>query len=120
MAASSDNFRLVFWVAVLPAIIAVLLILYAVQEPNVPHAAERRPFPMQRAELARLDGAYWWLIAIATSLTFGRFSEAFLLLAAKEVGLVIALIPGVLVVMNVVYAASATRWSGGIERLQCH
>jgi Na+/melibiose symporter-like transporter len=120
MAASSDNFRLVFWVAVVPAIIAVLLILYAVQEPNVPHAAERRPFPMQRAELARLDGAYWWLIAIATSLTFGRFSEAFLLLAAKEVGLVIALIPGVLVVMNVVYAASATRWSGGIERLQCH
>jgi len=107
MAASSDNFRLVFWVAVIPAIIAVLLILYAVQEPDVPHGAERRPFPMQRAELARLDGAYWWLIGIATSLTFGRFSEAFLLLAATQVGLVIALIPGVLVIMNVVYAASA-------------
>src|SRR6516165_6192737 len=107
MAVSSDNFRLVFWVAVLPAVIAVLLILYAVQEPNVPHVAERRPFPMQRAELARLDGAYWWLIGIATSLTFGRFSEAFLLLAAKQVGLAITLIPGVLVVMNVVYAASA-------------
>jgi len=107
MAASSDNFRLVFWVAVLPAIIAVLLILYAVQEPNVVHAAERRPFPLQRAELARLDGEYWWLIGIATILTFGRFSEAFLLLAAKQVGLVITLIPGVLVVMNVVYAASA-------------
>jgi MFS family permease len=107
MAASNDNFRLVFWVAVLPAVIAVLLILYAVQEPNVPRVAERRPFPMQRAELARLDSAYWWLIGIATSLTFGRFSEAFLLLAAKQVGLVIALIPGVLVVMNVVYAASA-------------
>ena len=107
MAASSDNFRLVFWVAVVPAIIAVLLILYAVQEPNVPHVAERRPFPMRRAELGRLDGAYWWLVAIATSLTFGRFSEAFLLLAAKQVGLVITLIPGVLVVMNVVYAASA-------------
>jgi len=107
MAASSDNFRLLFWVAVLPAIIAVLLILYAVQEPNVVHAAERRPFPLQRAELARLDGEYWWLIGIATILTFGRFSEAFLLLAAKQVGLVITLIPGVLVVMNVVYAASA-------------
>jgi MFS family permease len=107
MAASSDNFRLVFWVAVLPAIMAVLLILYGVQEPNVPRGAERRPSPMQRAELARLDSAYWWLIGIATSLTFGRFSEAFLLLAAKQVGLMIAMIPGVLVVMNVVYAASA-------------
>jgi MFS family permease len=107
MAASSDNFRLVFWAAVLPAIIAVLLILYGVQEPNVARGAEQRPFPIQRAELGRLDGAYWWLIAIATSLTFSRFSEAFLLLAAKQVGLVIALIPLVLVIMNVVYAASA-------------
>jgi MFS family permease len=107
MAASNDNFRLVFWVAVLPAIVAVLLILYGVQEPDVPRATERRPFPIQRAELGRLDGAYWWLVGIATTLTFGRFSEAFLLLAAAHVGLAIALIPGVLVVMNVVYAASA-------------
>jgi MFS family permease len=107
MAASNDNFRLVFWMAVLPAIIAVLLILYGVQEPDVPRAAERRHFPIQRAELERLDGAYWWLVSIATILTFGRFSEAFLLLAAEHVGLAIALIPGVLVVMNLVYAASA-------------
>jgi len=57
--------------------------------------------------LRRLDGAYWWLVGIATTLTFGRFSEAFLLLAAEHVGLAIALIPGVFVVMNVVYAASA-------------
>jgi MFS family permease len=107
MAASNDNFRLVFWVAVLPAIIAVLLILYGVQEPDVSRSAERRPFPIQRSELGRLDGAYWWLVGIATTLTFGRFSEAFLLLAAEHVGLAIALIPGVLVIMNVVYAASA-------------
>lgn len=107
MAASNNNFRLVFWVAVLPAIIAVLLIPYGVQEPDVPRAAERRAFPIQRAELGRLDGAYWWLVSIATILTFGRFSEAFLLLAAEHVGLAMALIPGVLVVMNVVYAASA-------------
>jgi MFS family permease len=107
MAASNDNFRLVFWIAVLPAIIAVLLILYGVQEPDVQRPAEQRPFPIQRVELGRLDGAYWWLVGIATILTFGRFSEAFLLLAAEHVGLAIALIPGVLVVMNVVYAASA-------------
>lgn len=107
MAASSDDFRLVFWVAVLPAIIAVLLILYGVQEPDASRAAERRRFPVQRAELGRLDSAYWWLVGIATILTFARFSEAFLLLAAEYVGLAIALIPGVLVIMNAVYAASA-------------
>jgi MFS family permease len=110
MAASGDNFRLVFWIAVVPAIVSVLLILYGVQEPAVPRAAEQseqRPFPIQRSELGRLDGAYWCLVRVATVLTLGRFSEAFLLLAAEHVGLAVALIPGVLVTMNVVYAASA-------------
>jgi MFS family permease len=57
--------------------------------------------------LRRLDLAYWLLVGIATVLTLGRFSEAFLLLAANHVGLAVALIPGVLVTMNVVYATSA-------------
>ena len=107
MAASNDNFRLVFWIAVIPAVISVCVVLYGVREPDVPRAAERRAFPIQRAELARLDATYWWLVGIATILTLGRFSEAFLLLAAEHVGLAVALIPGVLVTMNVVYAASA-------------
>ena len=55
MAVSNDNFRLVFWIAVIPAVISVCVVLYGVQEPDVPRAAERRPFPIQRAELARLD-----------------------------------------------------------------
>ena len=52
MAASRDNFRLVFWVAVIPAVAAVLVVIYGVQEPAVPHGDERRCFPIQRAELA--------------------------------------------------------------------
>src|SRR5215468_10661333 len=60
-----------------------------------------------RSELRRLDLAYWVLVGITTILTLGRFSEAFLLLAAQHVGLAVALIPGVLVMMNIVYAASA-------------
>jgi MFS family permease len=107
MTASGDNFRLVFWIAVVPAIISVLLILYGVQEPDAPPRKERRPFPIRRSELRRLDLAYWVLVGIATILTLGRFSEAFLLLAAQNVGLAVALIPGVLVAMNIVYAASA-------------
>jgi MFS family permease len=107
MAVSSNNFRLVFWVAVIPAIISVLLILYAVKEPDAPPKTEKRPFPIQQFELRRLDIAYWWLVGIATVLTLGRFSEAFLLLAAEHVGLPVTLIPSVLVAMNIVYAASA-------------
>jgi MFS family permease len=107
MAISSDNFRLVFWIAVVPAMISVLLILYGVQEPDAPRAAGLRPFPIQPAELRRLAIAYWWFVGVATVMTLGRFSEAFLLLAAQHVDLAVALVPGVLVAMNVVYAASA-------------
>jgi MFS family permease len=107
MAVSSDNFRFVFWVAVIPATIAVFLIVYGVQEPNTPHSTERRRFPIRRAELAQLKASFWWLIGIATVLTLARFSEAFLLLTAEHVGMKVALIPAVLVTMNVVYAATA-------------
>ncbi|HYM78126.1 MAG TPA: MFS transporter [Candidatus Dormibacteraeota bacterium] len=107
MAASSDNFRFVFWVAIIPAFFAVLLIVYGVQEPEAVRSIERRRFPIRRLELALLKPSFWWLIGVATVLTLARFSEAFLLLAAGHVGMAIALIPAVLVTMNVVYAAAA-------------
>jgi MFS family permease len=107
MAATGDNFRFAFWIAVIPGALAVLLIIYGVREPTAPGEGERRRFPVRRAELARLGVEYWWLVGIATVLTLGRFSEAFLLLAAQHAGMALALIPGVLVLMNIMYAASA-------------
>ena len=107
MAASNDDFRLVFWVAVIPAAAAVLVVIYGVQEPAAPRSNERQQFPIRRAELARLNAGFWWLVGIATILTLARFSEAFLLLAAEHAGMKVALIPGILVTMNIVYAAAA-------------
>jgi MFS family permease len=107
MAASNDDFRLVFWVAVIPAAAAVLVVIYGVREPAAPRAGEPRRFPIRRAELARLSAGFWWLVGVATILTLARFSEAFLLLAAEHAGMKLALIPGILVTMNVVYAAAA-------------
>lgn len=107
MAVSHDNFRLVFWIAVAPAVIAVLLIVYSVREPETAPRPERRRFPIRRAELGRLGAGFWWFVGIAAVLTLARFSEAFLLLSAQHVGLAVGLIPGVLVTMNVVYAAAA-------------
>ena len=63
--------------------------------------------PISRAELGRLGSAYWWVVIIAAVFTLARFSEAFLILKAQKVGLAIALVPAVLVLMNVVYALAA-------------
>ena len=107
MAASHDNFRLVFWVAVLPAFVCVLLIAFGVEESEATRPAAQPRFPITRANLARLSSRFWWVVAFAAVLTLARFSEAFLLLRAENVGLAATWVPMILIVMNVVYAASA-------------
>ncbi|MGH8657599.1 MAG: MFS transporter [Gammaproteobacteria bacterium] len=107
MAQSGADYRLVFWIAVLPAIASVAVLVLAVREPQVSHHATARRFPIHKEEIGRLERRYWLVVAFATVLTLARFSEAFLLLRAADVGLSAALVPAVLIVMNVVYAASA-------------
>lgn len=102
----ADDFRAVFWVAVIPAALAVALLLFGVQEPER-SSDGKRSNPIQRANLVRLSGAYWWVVGIGAVFTLARFSEAFLVLRANEGGLPIAWTPLVLVGMNVVYAAAA-------------
>lgn len=104
---TANSFQTVFWIAVIPGFLAFGLIAFAVKEPERP--ADLRPVksPLSRAELARLGIAYWWVVAIAAAFTLARFSEAFLILRAQSVGLAIALVPAVMVLMNVVYALAA-------------
>jgi MFS family permease len=107
MLAWANDFRAVFWVAVIPAFLALALLLFGVQEPAAPVILEKRPFPLSRSALKQMPGEYWWIVAIGAALTLARFSEAFLLLRAQQGGYALALIPLVLVLMNVVYAACA-------------
>jgi MFS family permease len=107
MAVSGDNFRLVFWVAVVPALLCVLVIAFGVQEPERPVSARPVHLPLRRATLAMLPRCFWWVLAFATVLTLARFSEAFLLLRATDLGLAVTWTPLIFIVMNLVYAASA-------------
>lgn len=102
-----NDFLLVFWVAVIPAFVALGLIIFAVQEP--PRAAGLRQvrFPLGWTELRNLGRSYWVVTGFATVFALARFSEAFLILRAQAMGLPLVLVPMVLVVMNVVYAAAA-------------
>jgi MFS family permease len=111
MALLADNFTHVFWIAVIPAFIAVAIIVFFVREPKRPAAAPVLRSPLSRAELKRLDIGYWIVVGVAAIFTLARFSEAFLLLRAQSVGVPLALVPTVMVVMNVVYALSA--WPAG-------
>jgi MFS family permease len=106
MLAFANDVRLVFWIAAIPAAIAVLIIALMVHEPAI-HPAERRSFPIQRSQLRALPTHYWLVVGLAGVFTLARFSEGFLLLRAAQTGLSPALVPGVLVLMNLVYLLSA-------------
>ena len=97
---TQDHFTAVFWIAVVPAFLALALILLAVREPPRPEGLREVRMPLHRSELARLDAAYWWIVAVAVVFTLARFSEAFLVLRAQSVGLPLMLVPVVLVAMN--------------------
>ncbi|TNC99588.1 MAG: major facilitator superfamily MFS1 [Gallionellaceae bacterium] len=102
----ANDFRAVFWVAVIPAVLAVVLLIFGVREPERMEA--HQPInPISRENLQRLGAAYWWLVGIGAVFTLARFSEAFLVLRAAQGGIAIALVPLVMVAMNVIYAASA-------------
>jgi len=102
----ANDFRAVFWVAVIPAFLAVALLIFGVREPER-KAEGARVNPVRRENLRRLPVAYWWVVGIGAVFTLARFSEAFLVLRAAQGGLPLAYTPLVLIAMNVVYAASA-------------
>jgi MFS family permease len=102
----ADHFRHVFWFAVIPAVLSVALLLFGVREPEH-HRRGAPPNPLALRNLERLGGRYWWVVAFGALFTLARFSEAFLVLRAREGGLADAWLPLVFVAMNVVYALTA-------------
>jgi MFS family permease len=120
MAATAGAFRVVFWVAVIPAFLAVALLVTLVKEPETKSAPGETRRTFDRAALRRLGGGYWLIVGVATLFALARFSEAFLVLRVQGLGLPLALAPLTLVTMNVVYALAAYPagvLSDGLDRL---
>jgi MFS family permease len=125
LALSADNVRLVFWLAVPPAFISVLLLWFLV--PEAPSEPAREPAPQSLGAAAAPEQAsmtlsgmgrpFWGAIALTAVFTLGRFSEAFLVLRAQDRGLPLTLAPLVLVTTNVVYSLAAYPAGGWSDRL---
>ncbi|MGZ5093061.1 MAG: MFS transporter [Burkholderiales bacterium] len=105
MVGSGGDFRLVFWLAVIPAFLSVAVLILAVKEPANARDIAKQRFSLR--DLGRLPALFWWIVAITAMLELARFSQAFLLLKAKEVGVEAALIPIFLMLMGAVYGLTA-------------
>jgi MFS family permease len=105
MSASDRNFRLVFWVAIFPAVLSVLVLIVKVEEAPNSHANTAKRFSAH--QLRRLPIAFWWVVGIGCVIALSRFSQAFLLLKAKDVGVSTAFVPAFLALMSLVYGLAA-------------
>ncbi|MBM2805150.1 MAG: major facilitator family transporter, partial [Deltaproteobacteria bacterium] len=106
MALWANDIKAVLWVAVLPAVISVALVL-TVREPETDQNQSAKGSPISFSSVNRLERGYWIIVAFGAVFTLARFSEAFLILRAQSVGLSVGLVPMILIVMNVFYATSA-------------
>jgi len=107
MELTANNFPAVFWIAVVPAFLSFGLIWLAVKEPVRERTGEEAAQRLRLSDVAGLPAAFWAVVALSAVLTLARFSEAFLILRAQNAGMPVALVPIVLVVMNVVYALTS-------------
>ncbi len=113
----ANDIKAVLWVAVLPAFIAVFLLIVGVREPESLNraAAHRNLLTLNNAR--RLRPRYWLVVALGAVFTLARFSEAFLILRAQDVGLAIGYVPVIMIVMNVVYSLFAYPAGAAADRI---
>ena len=109
--ALTGDVRTVFWLAILPAMIAVAVLVIYVREPETASPPKGR-VALTRASLVALGRPFWGVVLLGAVLTLARVSEAFLILKAGDVGLQIGMAPVVLMLFNLVYALSA--WPVGV------
>lgn len=103
----SQDLRLVLWVAVVPALVCVGLILWGVQESEAVDAGKAGKPRLHWRDTRQLPAAYWWLLVLVAVVTLARMTDALLVLRGQENGLGMVWVPLVLVVHSAVYALSA-------------
>lgn len=107
---SNNNYRLVFWLAIIPAILAVLILFFFIKPNPLSHPRNSARFVKEKikiSDLTKFSFDFWWLMFGFFFLMMARFSEAFLILQAKHIGWSIALLPLLIIIMDLSHAAVA-------------
>ena len=104
---TTNNFRLVLWFAVIPAVLCIVVLIFGVKESTLKKNISRKKSYFLFENFLKITPVIWLFFLTVFILNLGHFSEAFLLLRSQEIGLKVSFIPVVFVVMNVAYAIVA-------------
>ncbi|MBN9565657.1 MAG: MFS transporter [Alphaproteobacteria bacterium] len=110
MKLTGDNYRLVFLISAIPAILAVLIVALFVKDSFHAHNQEGKlsfEHQFHIFELKKLPQSYWILTAVSSIYMLARFSESFITLRAESLGLEKAYIPIVIAIINLASAFAA-------------
>jgi len=113
----ANDIRSVLWVALLPAMLSVSLLVVGVREPEAPHITSTSVKVLAMVDIKRMPLRYWGVVVLGAVFTLARFSEAFLVLRAQDVGVAIAYVPVVMIVMNIVYSVFAYPAGAAADRV---
>ena len=113
----ANDIRMVMWIAVVPAFIAVALLVFYVREPERTKTDGSARASLKAVDARRLPMRYWLVVLLGAVFTLARFSDAFLVLRAQDVGLGLAFVPIVMIVMNIFYAGAAYPAGAAADRV---
>lgn len=100
----SNNYRSVFWLSMIPGIIAVLLIVFFIAEKKkVTVLHSEKP----KLTFAHFDWRFKFFVLIAALFALGNSSDVFLILRAQQIGIPTVMIPIVYLLFNLIYSLSA-------------
>lgn len=109
---SADNYRLVFFLAAIPPLIGVLVLMLAAKEIRPQREGVAPSF-----HLRQFNSPFKKYLITVFLFTLGNSSDAFLLLRAKQVGMATALIPALWLFHHIVKMVVSIPGSGLSDRL---
>jgi MFS family permease len=102
---SGNNYRFVFWMSLIPTFVALLIVIFVIKEPKI--HCDQKHYNWNIKDIKLLPRAFWQLISVSSILMMARFSESFLSLRGRDVGIAVTFIPLVMVGYEIVHSLTA-------------
>lgn len=98
----TGNYRVLFWLSMIPGVIAVLIIIFFIKDKKTDQQISR-----SKVSFKKFGWRFKVFVAVTTLFTVGNSSDVFLILKATDVGIHAAIIPLVYLSYNLIYSLTS-------------